>query len=376
MVTEVDHHDICIIGAGVIGLAVAHKITAHSAFKNKTVVLLEQHRQFGQETSSRNSEVIHAGIYYPAGSLKASMCVSGREQLYHYCETHQVPFRKTGKLIIAGKSQEQALHKIYQQALANGVKNLESISARQIKRKEPLIQADYALFSPESGIVNSHAYMQSLLHQAEKAGLIFAPLTRALMIERHANGFLVESQCQDSVYQFTCSQLVNAAGLNAQEVATKICAFPESEIPTQALVKGSYFTLQGKSPFHHLIYPVPEKNLKGLGIHVTLDMAGQVKFGPDTEALTTIDYSIDPGNEEKFRKAIAQYYPAISEHILQPAYSGIRPKLISKNGAADFVIQNGKAFAYDGLVQLFGIESPGLTASLAIGDAVTEILCQ
>ncbi|MFT5321118.1 MAG: L-2-hydroxyglutarate oxidase LhgO [Pseudohongiellaceae bacterium] len=374
MVADVDHHDICIIGAGVIGLAVAHKITAHPAFKNKTVVLLEQHRQFGQETSSRNSEVIHAGIYYPAGSLKASMCVSGREQLYHYCETNRIPFRKTGKLIIAGENQEQALHKLHQRALGNDVKNLELISARQIKLREPHIHAHHALYSPESGIIDSHAYMQSLLHQAENSGLIFAPLTTAGRIERHSNGFLVESQCQDSAYQFTCSQLVNAAGLNAQEVATKIAAFPESEIPTQALVKGSYFTLQGKSPFQHLIYPVPEQNFKGLGIHVTLDMAGQVKFGPDTEALTSIDYSINPGKEEKFRAAIAQYYPAISKHTLQPAYSGIRPKLISKNGAADFVIQDGKTFAYDGLVQLFGIESPGLTASLAIGDAVTEIL--
>lgn len=372
--SELDHHDICIIGAGVIGLALAHKISSHPAFKNKSLVLLEQHKQFGQETSSRNSEVIHAGIYYPENSLKASLCVEGREQLYHYCEANRIAYRKIGKFIIAGKDQEQALNAIQQRALNNGVNSLEFISTAELKKKEPAINAHQALFSPESGIIDSHAYMQSLLHQAENSGLLYAPLTRATDIERHVNGFKVHSQCQHSPYQFTCTQVINAAGIWAQEIAGKIADFPASAIPEQSLVKGSYFSLQGKSPFQHLIYPVPEKNLKGLGVHVTLDMAGQVKFGPDTQEIQSLDYAVDPGKETVFRQAIAHYYPGIKNQKLQPAYSGIRPKLVSTNDAADFVIQDGKSFSFDGLVQLYGIESPGLTASLAIADTVINIL--
>jgi L-2-hydroxyglutarate oxidase LhgO len=371
---ELDHQDICIVGAGVVGLAIAHKISIHPVLGKRSVVLLEKNRQFGQETSSRNSEVIHAGIYYPTGSLKARLCVDGRQQLYHYCNINNIPYLKTGKLIIGGQHQEQGLHSLHEQAITNGVNDLRRLTKAQLNSKEPEINASVGLFSPSSGIIDSHAYMQSLLHHAENAGILFAPLTQLLCIEKTANGFLLTCQSQDINYRFTCSQLVNAAGLSAQEVAQSIADFPQQQVPQQELVKGSYFTLQGKTPFQHLIYPLPEKNLRGLGVHVTLDMSGQAKFGPDTEPVSRLDYAVDNEKQQHFKDAIANYYPGIHNRILQPAYSGIRPKLKTENAAADFVIQDGTDFDYKGLVQLFGIESPGLTASLAIGDAVTNLL--
>jgi len=372
--SELDHQDICIVGAGVVGLAIAQKISAHAVLGKRSVVLLEQNRQFGQETSSRNSEVIHAGIYYPTDSLKARFCVDGRQQLYHYCKTNNVPFLNTGKLIIGGQHQEHELNLLHEQAIANGVDDLRQLTKAQLNSMEPEIDACVGLFSPSSGIIDSHAYMQSLLHHAENAGILFAPLTQLLSVEKSTKGFLVACMSQDMDYRFTCSQLINAGGLSAQAVAQGIADFPAEQIPHQELVKGSYFTLQGKSPFRHLIYPLPEKNLRGLGIHVTLDMSGQVKFGPDAEPVSSLDYSVDIKKELHFKKAIANYYPGIRNRILQPAYSGIRPKLKIQNATADFVIQDGKDFDYEGLIQLFGIESPGLTASLAIGDAVTELL--
>jgi len=371
---DLDHQDICIVGAGVVGLAIAEKISTHPLLHKQSVVLLEKNGQFGQETSSRNSEVIHAGIYYRTGSLKALLCVEGRQQLYHYCKANNVPFLKTGKLIIGGQNQQVALNSLYEQAIANGVKNLQLLTKAEINSLEPEINACIGLLSPSSGIIDSHAYMQSLLHHAENAGVLFAPLTQLLCVERCARGFLLTCKSQDMNYRFTCSQLVNAAGLSAQVVARGIMDFPAQGIPQQELVKGSYFSLQGKAPFTHLIYPLPETNLRGLGVHVTLDMSGQVKFGPDTEAVVDLDYSVDPKKEQDFRKAIAHYYPDVDNKNLLPAYTGIRPKLKTDDGVADFIIQDGRSFGYEGLVQLFGIESPGLTASLAIADTVTDLL--
>ena len=254
------------------------------------------------------------------------------------------------------------------------MKNLQLLTKAEINSLEPEINACIGLLSPSSGIIDSHAYMQSLLHHAENAGVLFAPLTQLLCVERCARGFLLTCKSQDMNYRFTCSQLVNAAGLSAQVVARGIMDFPAQGIPQQELVKGSYFSLQGKAPFTHLIYPLPETNLRGLGVHVTLDMSGQVKFGPDTEAVVDLDYSVDPKKEQDFRKAIAHYYPDVDNKNLLPAYTGIRPKLKTDDGVADFIIQDGRSFGYEGLVQLFGIESPGLTASLAIADTVTDLL--
>jgi L-2-hydroxyglutarate oxidase LhgO len=373
-VSNLDHFDAGIVGAGVIGLAVASKLARHPRFQNASAVILERHRTFGEETSSRNSEVIHAGIYYPRNSLKARLCVEGRQQLYDWCRRHDIPHRQTGKLIIAGEGQEHELEIIRKRALDNGVADLSLISRPELLALEPEVKASAALYSPSSGIIDSHAYMQSLLFSTENHGAIFSPLTEVKRVTRQDGRYLVETLCQGESYRFTCDMLVNCAGIAAQSVAELVDGFPAAAIPAQQLVKGSYFTLQGKSPFTHLVYPVPEPGLKGLGIHVTLDMAGQTRFGPDTESVETINYQLDPAKETNFRGAIARYFPGIADRTLLPGYSGIRPKLAVDSGVADFLIQAGGPLGFPQLIQLFGIESPGLTASLAIADEVIKQL--
>ena len=369
-----DQFDICIIGAGVVGLAVAWKLSQNPVFANRSIVVLEKNAGFGEETSSRNSEVIHAGIYYPQDSLKTRLCIEGRKQLYAYCEQFNIPCRKLGKLIIARKEQQPELAALWRKAEDNGVTDLLLVSARQLAQLEPELEAVEALLSPSSGIIDSHQYMYSLLAMAENNGTLFSPLTQVTAIEKRPNGFRLSTQCQDSPYTFDAGQVINCAGLSAQQVAGCIDNYPGDEIPAQKLVKGSYFNLKGKSPFSHLVYPLPEKNLKGLGVHVTLDMAGQARFGPDAETVTDIDYAVDQNRESLFRAAIATYYPGISTREIHPGYSGIRPKLAGDGGVADFVIRDDADHGYEGLVQLFGIESPGLTASLAIADAVLSCL--
>jgi len=358
----------------VVGLAVAWKLSQNSVFANRSIVVLEKNAGFGEETSSRNSEVIHAGIYYPQDSLKTRLCIEGRKQLYAYCEQFNIPCRKLGKLIIARKEQQPELAALWRKAEDNGVTDLLLVSARQLAQLEPELEAVEALLSPSSGIIDSHQYMYSLLAMAENNGTLFSPLTQVTAIEKRPNGFRLSTQCQDSPYTFDAGQVINCAGLSAQQVAGCIDNYPGDEIPAQKLVKGSYFNLKGKSPFSHLVYPLPEKNLKGLGVHVTLDMAGQARFGPDAETVTDIDYAVYQNRESLFRAAIATYYPGISTREIHPGYSGIRPKLAGDGGVADFVIRDGADHGYEGLVQLFGIESPGLTASLAIADAVLSCL--
>ena len=372
--SNLDHFDAGIVGAGVIGLAVASKLARHPRFQNASAVILERHRTFGEETSSRNSEVIHAGIYYPRNSLKARLCVEGRQQLYDWCRRHDIPHRQTGKLIIAGEGQEHELEIIRKRALDNGVADLSLLSSPELLALEPELKASAALYSPSSGIIDSHAYMQSLLFSTENHGAIFSPLTEVKRVTRQDGRYLVETLCQGESYRFTCDMLVNCAGIAAQSVAELVDGFPAAAIPAQQLVKGSYFTLQGKSPFTHLVYPVPEPGLKGLGIHVTLDMAGQTRFGPDTESVETINYQVDSAKETNFRGAIARYFPGIADRTLLPGYSGIRPKLAVDSGVADFLIQAGGPLGFPQLIQLFGIESPGLTASLAIADEVIKQL--
>ncbi len=372
--SNLDHFDAGVIGAGVIGLAVASKLSRHSRFQNASAVILEQHRSFGEETSSRNSEVIHAGIYYPRNSLKARLCVEGKKQLYDWCCRLNIPHRQTGKLIIADEEQQHELEVIRKRALDNGVADLSLLSRAELLALEPELNASAALYSPSSGIINSHAYMQSLLFSAENHGAIFSPLTEVRHVTRQNGRYLVETLCQGESYQFTCDMLVNCAGIAAQSVAELIEGFPTVAIPALDLVKGSYFTLQGKSPFTHLVYPIPEPGLKGLGIHVTLDMSGQTRFGPDTESVLAINYQVDPAKATNFRVAIARYFPDIVNRTLLPGYSGIRPKLAVDSGVADFVIQSGEQHGFPQLIQLFGIESPGLTASLAIADEVIKLL--
>ena len=365
-----DEVETCIVGAGVVGLAIGRELS----LAGQEVVVLDQERSIGQGVSSRNSEVIHAGIYYPPGSFKARLCVEGRQQLYAWCRRYDIPHRQTGKLIIAAAHQENELDAICRRARDNGVTDLTLLTRTEVLALEPELQATAALYSPSSGIIDSHAYMQSLLFTAENLGAIFSPLTEVTSLSRQGDRYLVATRCQDAAYRFTCDRLVNCAGLSALSVAGMIAGFPPDTLPVQKLVKGSYFTLQGKAPFSHLVYPVPEPGLKGLGIHVTLDMAGQVRFGPDTEPVTVIDYQVDTTREVNFRAAIARYYPGIAARTLTPGYSGIRPKLAVDKNVADFVIQNGDQLGFPGLVQLFGIESPGLTASLAVADEVIRLL--
>jgi len=376
-----DHFDLCIIGAGVVGLAIAEEFSAYmpSSF---SILLVEKNDSFGQETSSRNSEVIHAGLYYMPGSLKAALCVEGRDLLYSYCTRHTIAHRKIGKLIVAQEGETAALESIFRNARDNGVESLQWLDAMQIACKEPLVSARVALYSPESGIVDSHGLMQSLLHKARNAGVLFAPRTQITNMEMSSNRFLVHAECGPAgrlePYSFTTSRLVNAAGLHACALANRMSGLDSTTVPEMQVSKGNYFRYMASAPFTHLIYPVPEKEQRGLGIHATLDLAGAVKFGPDVEVTSEANYRVDPSRRTLFHRAIQRYFPSVREDALVPDYSGLRPRLASSAGAlADFDIQDATVHRLPGLVQLYGIESPGLTASLAIARHVrsrTDIL--
>jgi L-2-hydroxyglutarate oxidase LhgO len=363
-----DKVECVVIGAGVIGLAVARRL----AQAGREVIILEAAEAIGTVTSSRNSEVIHAGIYYPAGSLMARMCVSGKRALYEYCGDHGIPHRNCGKLIVATTPKETAkLQSIRAQAEANGVLDLQTLAGDAARALEPALNCDAALLSPSTGIVDSHAFMLALRGDAEAAGAACAfhtPLLRAKAtadrIELDAGGVAPVS--------LECSLLVNAAGLAASEVARSIDGMPIDLIPPAYLAKGNYFSCSARAPFSHLIYPVPEPG--GLGVHLTLDMAGQARFGPDVEWVDAIDYAVDPARAERFYPAIRRYWPTLPDGALMPSYSGIRPKIVPPAVAVqDFLIQGPQDHGVAGLINLFGIESPGLTSSLAIADYVSEL---
>lgn len=370
--------DYCIVGAGVIGLACAYKLSQQQP--DKTFLLIETHSQYGSETSSRNSEVIHAGIYYPAGSLKARLCQAGKKQLYTFCQNHNISHRRIGKLIIATSEKErQTLQTIKRNALNNDV-NLSWLSQAECLQLEPNIHAEVALYSDSTGIINSHEYMQKLLHLAQLQGVLYSPNTRFIHAQKETQGFTLLLDTNDGEYRLQCHNIINAAGLYAPVVADNIDILAAEHVPPYHFCRGHYYsysgkTPQGERPFSHLIYPVPSKNTQGLGIHATLDMAGQIRFGPDTEFITEINYQINQHQQhlkqEHFARAIKHYFPTLQAHKLQFSYSGIRPKLSGEDEAAkDFVIQTSQDHNVLGLVNLFGIESPGLTASLAIADQV------
>jgi L-2-hydroxyglutarate oxidase LhgO len=363
-----DKVECVVIGAGVIGLAVARRL----AQAGREVIVLEAAEAIGTVTSSRNSEVIHAGIYYPAGSLMARMCVSGRRALYEYCRDHGIPHRNCGKLIVATTPQEtEKLRSIRAHAEANGVSDMQTLSGEAARALEPALNCDAALLSPSTGIIDSHAYMLALRGDAEEAGAALAfhtPLLRgralADRVELEAGG--------DAPMSLECSLLVNAAGLGASAVARGIDGMPIDLIPPTYLAKGNYFSCSARAPFSRLIYPVPEPG--GLGVHLTLDMAGQARFGPDVEWVETIDYAVDPARAERFYPAIRRYWPTLPDGALMPSYSGIRPKIVPPAVARqDFLIQGPRDHGIAGLINLFGIESPGLTSSLAIADHVGEL---
>ena len=365
-----DKVDITIVGAGVIGLAIAYEL----AQENYIILLLEKNSTFGEETSSRNSEVIHAGIYYPKNSLKAELCVRGKKLLYEYCVKNNIPHKKVGKLIVAiNTEEEKGLNEIYDNACNNGVDDLIWWNKNKIARLEPEIKAAKALFSPSTGIVDTHILMRSLLRKAEANGTYFIPATKVISIEPQRAGFYVKSEDKSCNCDFFSTVVINAAGLSAQSVAENISNLDRSTIPKGYLCKGNYFKLVGATPFTHLIYPVPEKNKTGLGIHATLDLQGRIRFGPDTEYVDKIDYQPTDNNLPQYYKAIRRYYPQLPEQGLKPDYSGIRPKLQGPGETAkDFVIQGEKEHKIRGLIQLFGLESPGLTSCLALAKKVRQ----
>jgi len=393
-----DRFDISIIGGGVIGLAVARALSLDPRFSNKSIVLLEQEAQFGQHISSRNSEVIHAGIYYPQNSLKARLCVRGKNLLYEYCEKNRVAHNRCGKLIVAGLKESEALEALQEKARANSVDDLLPLSRAEIEEMEPDLASELALFSPSSGIVDSHEFMASLLRESEAAGMVFARQTRVtgMSVVKNQGEYLIETEITSSSpaqsYSFRSSAVINCAGLFAGEIAGMLATGEyledgeetgeqgEGQDQQQAGVqvhfcKGDYFTYSGSIRLRHLVYPLPEANTVGLGIHATLDLGGQLRFGPDTEYVDRLNYDIDAGQAVKFAEAIRQYLPKIKAEELQPSYSGIRPKLTTAGEPpADFVVATGNGEERDRVIHLLGIESPGLTSSLAIAELVTDRL--
>lgn len=365
---EILQADTVVIGAGIVGLAVARQL----AMQGNEVLVLEASGHFGEGLSSRNSEVIHAGIYYPENSAKARLCVRGRHLLYDYCRQRHIDHCKTGKWIVArGQAQQERLANIARQAERNGVV-LQSEGRESLQAALPGVVADEALYSPETGVVDSHGVMLTLLGDLEDRGgqlVCHAPVESAVTSGgRHRLRMGGQAPCE-----LVARRVVNAAGLDAVALASGWEGVPEAAVPRQWLARGVYFSYSGRHPFSSLIYPVPEPG--GLGVHLTLDLAGQARFGPDVEWIERVDFSVDPGRVRSFADSIRQWWPGLDENRLQPAYAGIRPKLTGPDGGfADFRIDGEAAHGVPGLVHLFGIESPGLTACLAIGEEVAEKL--
>jgi L-2-hydroxyglutarate oxidase LhgO len=352
--------DAVIIGAGVIGLAIGRAL----ALAGREVTIVESEKDFGTGISSRNSEIIHAGIYYPHASLKARLCVQGKVLLYHYCRERQINHKKPGKLIVATDKEELATLKTYkQQATANGVDDIQVIGTKHLRELEPNVDALGGLLSPSTGIIDSRGLMFSFLTDISQHGgtIVYnSSLTGGRLTK---SGAVIELDDDDSS-PFACKLLINTAGLSAQSVARRL-GLQESLIPSSYYAKGHYYSLTGATPFNRLIYPVA--NQAGLGIHATLDLTGQVRFGPDVKWIDKIDFSFDEDRRASFSKAIKRYYPGLDESALVPGYTGIRPKLVGPGqSAADFLLQTEQQHHCPGLINLFGIESPGLTSSMAL----------
>ncbi len=360
--------DCVVVGAGVVGLAVARAL----AISGMSVLVLESAGAIGTGISARNSEVIHAGLYYAPGSVRARLCAPGRRRLYSYCAAHGVAARACGKLIVATTQDELAeLDAISARGKANGVEGLRRLSAAEARGLEPALACTGALLSPETGIVDSHGLMLSLLGEAQDHGALLALNAPMASVDRTKEGFEVITGGRDPT-RVRCRRLVNAAGLAACAVARRMEGLDPGHVPTAYLAKGSYFTLAGRAPFQRLIYPVPVPG--GAGIHLTLDMAGQARFGPDVEAIEREDYEVDPARAPLFVAAIRRYWPGLPQDRLVPAYAGIRPKIVPAAESQDFLIQTQATHGVAGLVNLFGIESPGLTSCLAIAAEVAASL--
>ena len=358
--------DCVVIGAGVVGLAVAREM----ASAGREVVVLEATDTIGNGASSRNSEVIHAGIYYPTNTLMARTCVAGNKALFAYLRAKGIPHRRCGKLIVAtSNAQVRELEKIKLQADANGVNDLQWLDPQQVTQLEPAVCCEGALLSPSTGIFDSHAYMLSLQGDAERAGAVFVFRSAVISGQIAADGIrlLVGGE------EWLAATVVNCAGLGATAVASSLVGLDPRFIPRQFYAKGNYFSFTGQCEFSHLIYPVPDEG--GLGVHLTLDLAGRPRFGPDVEWIEALDYRVDPERANRFYEAIRKYWPALPDGSLHCDYAGIRPKLSGPGmPAEDFRVDGPGVHGVDGLVNLFGIESPGLTASLALAEYVREIL--
>ena len=363
-----DTVDAIVVGAGVVGLAVARAL----ALSGRETIVIEGETAIGTATSSRNSEVIHAGIYYPSGSLKAKLCVAGRDQLYSFCEARGVAHRRCGKLIVATNAdQDDELATIFARATVNRVENLQHLTRKEAQALEPQLACTAALLSPSTGIVDSHGLMLALRGDLEGAGGQIAFGTDVARGRLEHEGVTLECRDRGSgdLFALRAPVFVNAAGLGAVALAKELAGFPLAHVPQAYLARGCYFSLGGRSPFNRLVYPVPEPG--GLGVHLTLDLAGEARFGPDVEWIDHIDYTVDPRRADKFYAEIRRYWPALPDDALHPSYAGIRPKISGPGEpAADFRIDGPRAHGVAGIVNLFGIESPGLTASLAIADEV------
>ncbi len=363
-----DKVDCVVIGAGVVGLAVARAL----AMQGREVMVLEAANAIGTGTSARNSEVVHAGIYYPQGSLKAQLCVQGKHMLYDYCAQRGIGHRQCGKLIVAThESQLAQLQSIIAKAGANGVHDLVLLTREQALAMEPQLQCVAAIHSPSTGIVDSHALMLSLQGDIEHAsGFVVLNTAVAQLIRAQA---AIEVIAADGT-ELVANTVINAAGLYAPQVASRIKGLDAKYVPNTFWAKGNYFTLAGKSPFSRLIYPVPEA--AGLGVHLTIDLGGQAKFGPDVQWVDSPDdLLVDASRGNAFYAEVRKYWPGLKDGALQAGYAGIRPKLQGPGQAAgDFVIQGEAIHGVPGLINLFGIESPGLTSSLAIGEVVSQML--
>lgn len=372
--------DVTIVGAGAVGLAVARAL-ARQYRSGEGIVLVERNAGFGEETSSRNSEVIHAGLYYPPESLKARHCLRGRELLYEYCGRHAIPCRRTGKLVVAQETEQAALEALHANALASGVpeEDLRWLGNSSLQAMEPALSARQALWSTQSGIVDSHAFMRSLLDEALSLGVTWAPMTRVERVDINADhSFVLQlaSGSHEEPVRLHSRILVNAAGLGAAALARQIPALRGDTLPGIRLVKGQYFSWSGPAPFRRLIYPLPPAHGRGLGIHATLDLSGRLRFGPDTETVDIPDYRVDEKRRPAFVEAIRRYFPDVDEQRLVPDYAGVRTQAITSDpgGPGDFVIRDESGQGLPGLVQLFGIESPGLTAALSIAESVTALI--
>ena len=352
-----------VVGAGVIGLAVARAL----ARAGREVIVAESESGIGAGVSSRNSEVIHAGIYYPTGLDKTRLCIEGKAMLYAFCREFGVPHKRCGKLLVAANEGEvDKLAALKAQADANGVADLIWLSAKETRALEPALLAEQALLSPSTGIIDSNALMLALRGDAEAHGAMIAFETPVLAGRAAERGLIIETG-GPSPMRIAAAHVVNAAGLGAQALARSIDGMPADKIPPLHLAKGNYFVLSGRSPFSRLIYPMPTPG--GLGVHLTLDLAGQARFGPDVEWVDAVDYDVDPARAASFYAAIRTYWPDLPEGALQPGYAGVRPKIARPGGSnTDFLLQTEKEHGVAGLINLFGIESPGLTASLAIAD--------